>query len=144
MSPRKHTQGSPPNTTGTTPAAGVLHDETSALAHGAAEPLPSDQFTLVDRDFCAWVAAGFEHKKSQDSARSWRELAAKIERVLVGEYAQFTKLDRDLVVALHLVALKHVGTPGARETRRGCGRLGVLVQWAVQGNLEQLRSSGAR
>lgn len=105
-------------------------------------PLPSNEFVLADLEFCRWVAGGFEKKKHAETARAWTELGLKIERVLVGEYAQFTKLERDRVISLHTVAIKHAGVPGAKETSRGCSRLGILIQWALRGSLEQLRTAG--
>lgn len=101
--------------------------------------LPSDEFTLADREFCTRNAAEFLAAHLQESARFWAELAAKIERVLVGEYAEFTRDDAHLVQALHLVILKEPLKDGTKWRSRALSRLGVLVVSAERGRLAQLR-----
>jgi hypothetical protein len=102
-------------------------------------PVQPDQFVLRDLEFAHEITAEFLDAKLEESRRSWAQLAGKIEKVLVGEYTQFSRLDVKLIEALHLAVLKNPLDDGAKGRSRELSRLGRLVVLAERDQLAQLR-----
>lgn len=108
-------------------------------------------FTLADRQLCERISAKFYAEARGGGAeswanltgRSWANLAARIQRALVGEYTTFTRDDCRLIQSLHLAVLKEPLADGAAEMSRALSRLGVLVLQATRGQLPPIQS-GAR
>jgi hypothetical protein len=98
-------------------------------------------FTLAHRELAAVVAAEFAAVGAKESAAAWRELAARIERALVGEFAQFSKSDAVLVSLFHRAILRDPLADGARARSRELTSLGVAVVLASRG---QFSPVGAR
>lgn len=109
---------------------------------------PPDAFTLADRQLCQRVSATFydgrPYARADVRCAKWADLAARIQRALVGEFTAFTRADCGLVQALHMEVLRHRLDDGARERSRALSRLGVLVVQASRGHLAQLRGGASR